>query len=273
MSDPLFTDLIRDTERLTWKPAEEVRELGRRRTRRTRIGTGLAAFVAVVAVAGGAVGLNGRPDASRPPILPATESPAPSVPPPSAAPASTPSSSPSSSSPSSAPSVNRPESIPAAAMLQTADLPSGFRAAGTDLDGDWSLEAVTIFCEKPGPAITPGEVARRGAVFRTGSGSEGISVIQRVTRHSGGNAAAAMDKTRNLVTGCRMVRAGDSLTILATGLGGDESLLAGAEIERRRGQWLLVREGDLVSQLWLPQDTTEAEAREYAARVAERLGG
>ena len=163
MPDPLFSDLIRDTGRLTWQPAEEVRELGRRRTRRIRLATGLAAFVAVAAVAGGAVALNGRPDASRPPILPATESP----------------------TPSSAP------------VLRAADLPSGFRAYGRDLDGDWSLEAVAASCREPGPAITPGEVARRGAVFRTSRGPDGVSIIQRVTRHSGSNAAAAMGRTRS----------------------------------------------------------------------------
>ncbi len=262
MPDPLFTDLVRDTERLTWAPAEQVRALGRRRTRRTRIAAGVAGFVAVAAIAGGAVALTGRPDAAPPPILPATGSPAP---PPSSSPQSTPPS----SRPRSSSSPSRPATaVPAAALLQPPDLPAGFRRDGADLGGDWSLEAVTIFCEKPGPAITPGEVARRGAVFRSGT----TSVVQRVTRHAPGNAAAAMDRARDLVTGCVPARAGDSLSIVATDLAGDESLLAGARIEGYRSRWLLVRRGDLVSQVALPDDVTTDEAREYARRVAARLG-
>lgn len=281
MPDPLFADLYRETEHLSWAPTEQVRRRGRQRTRRTRIAAGLACVVAVAVVATGAAALAGRPDAA-PPIPPATESPAP-APPPSTGPsrtatptptgpsgAATPSQTPTGPVGTPSTSNSRPStdsSIPAAAMLQLADLPTGFRAMGNDLDGDWSLESVTIYCRDRSPLITVGEVARRGAVFD--SPTDGI--IQRVTRHSGGNAATSMDRVSQLVTGCVPYREGDSLSILGTGLGGDESLLVGSLIEGQPSRWLFVRQGDLVAQVSLDSATTPTEARRYAHAVAERL--
>jgi hypothetical protein len=151
-------------------------------------------------------------------------------------------------------------------MLQLADLPEGFWFTGGDIDGDWPLESVTIYCRGESPSITPGEVARRGAVFD----SPTAGIIQRVTRHSAGNAATAMDRVRQ-VADCVPHRPGDSVSILAEGLGGEESLLVGSVIEGHQKRWLFVRQGDLVAQVWLDSETTPAEARRYARPVADRL--
>ncbi|MFC3503396.1 hypothetical protein ACFOOK_20815 [Micromonospora krabiensis] len=279
MPDQLFTDMLRDTRDLTWAPTEQVRRRGRQRTRRTRIVAGLAGVVAVAVVAAGAVAFAGGPDPA-PPIPPATGSPTPTPSPtPSTAPSATGSPTPTGSpstegTPSSPPKTSgRPtggstdRSIPAAAMLQLADLPAGFRNSGSDLDGDWTLESVTIYCAGRSPSITPGEVARRGATFD----SPTSSMIERVTRHSGGNAATAMDRVRDLVTGCRPERAGDSLSIVATGLAGDESLMVASSISGHQSHWLFVRQGDLVAQVWLAEQPSPDEAKPYARKVANRL--
>jgi hypothetical protein len=152
-------------------------------------------------------------------------------------------------------------------MLRLADLPEGFRLRGSNLDGDWSLEAATTRCRNESPLITPGEVARRGIVFD----SPTTTIIERVTRHSGGNAARAMDRVRQLVTDCVPIRQGISLSILAEGLGGEESLLVDSVTEGHGSQWLFVRQGDLVAQVWLKSDTTPVQARQYARPVADRL--
>lgn len=278
MPDPLFSDLCRDTERLSWAPTDEVQDRGRRRTRRTRMATGLAAVAAVTVVAAGAVALAGRPDGA-PPALPATKAPAstatPSTPPSpslSASPRPGPPSVGASSRPPEAGNSTRPANtdpaVPRAAMLQAADLPDGSRLTGTDLDGDWTLEAASIFCSNRSPALLPGEVGRRGAVFDSPDGA----IIQRVTRHSGSNAARAMNRVREMVTACRPYRQGDEFRVVAEGLGGAESVLVGSRIEGQAGRWLFVRQGDLVAQVSLFADITESAARQnFAKPVAARL--
>jgi len=267
MPDPLFADLYRETEHLTWAPTEQVRRCARQRTRRTRIVASLAGVVAVAVVATGAAALADRPDGPAP-ISPVTGTPTPSsVPSPSPTTGATPSDAPPTTTGEQPSSPTIDPAIPAAATLQLADLPNGFRLTGSDLDGDWSLESVTIYCRNESPSITPGEVARRGAVFD----SPTANITQRVTRHSGSNAATSMDRVRKLVTGCVPHREGDSLSILAEGLGGDESLLVGSVIEGRQNRWLFVRQNDLVAQVWLDSETTPAEARRYTQPVADRL--
>ncbi|MEU8295739.1 hypothetical protein AB0C04_00420 [Micromonospora sp. NPDC048909] len=274
MPDQLFTDLYRDTENLTWAPTDQVRRRGRQRTRRTRMAAGLAGIVAVALVATGAVALAGGPDAT-PPFPPATDSPTPtpsSTPSRAADPTPSSSGSPTGRAPSSpaagtggpsAPSVE----IPAAAMLQPADLPKGFTSADKTPDGDWTLASVTIYCRHQSPSLAVRQVADRDRVFD----SPTDSMIQRVTRHSGSGAASSMDRVREQVADCDPHRPDDSLSILAEGLGGDESLLVGSLIEGKPSRWLLVRQGDLVAQLRMDSATTPAEARGYARKVADRL--
>ena len=89
MPDQFFADIYRDTEHLTWAPSEQVRERGRRRTRRTRIAATLAGAVAVAVIATGAVALADGQDGAPTPVLPATGSPSP-APDPSATPTPSP---------------------------------------------------------------------------------------------------------------------------------------------------------------------------------------
>ncbi|MFI7072704.1 hypothetical protein [Micromonospora sediminicola] len=275
MPDPIFSGLYQDTEHLIWTPTDQVRRRGRQRARRTRIAAGLAAAVAVGVVATGVVALAGPPEKTAPPVPPATVEPTTPTPTPSPSRSAepTPSGSPSRTTPSApaatsgTPSARPPSrAVPAAAMLQLADLPTGFTRT-TTVDGDWSLESVTIYCGNESPSLQVGQVASRSVQFDSPSDW----IVQRVTRHSGTSAATVMQRVRQLVTGCAPARSGDSLTILAESLGGDDALLVGSEIEGTPSRWLVVRRGDLVAQLRVDHQTTPAEARRTASSVADRL--
>lgn len=276
MPDPIFAELYRDTEQLTWESTEQVRRLGLRRTRRTYLAAGLASAAAVAVVAVGAIAVAGRPDAA-PPLPPATNAPDPSTPP---APTSSvrPDSSLAPTSPTTTPSSSVPPTrrstagtpsaaIPTAAMLRVADLPSGFRADGSDLDGDWSFNAgVSAHCDNEGWS-TPRERALRGAVFR---GTVEQTVIERVERHSEETAKSTMAAIRQLVAGCGPGVSGKRLTLFDSSLAGDESLLIGVADERSGARWLFVRQGDLLAQVWL-KGVDAAEDPRIAQRAAARL--
>ncbi|QGN50620.1 hypothetical protein GKC29_04950 [Micromonospora sp. WMMC415] len=152
-------------------------------------------------------------------------------------------------------------------MLQPDDLPDGFAATESDLDGDWSLESVTIYCTNRSPSLLVGEVGRRGMEYN----SPTEIILERVTRHSGDDAVTVMANVRQLVRGCDLLPPDSSISILAEGLGGADSLLVGAEIDGIPNRWLFVRQGDLVAQLDLEYQTTEADARPVARKVAARL--
>ncbi|NJP30466.1 hypothetical protein HCJ94_00270 [Micromonospora sp. HSS6-12] len=152
-------------------------------------------------------------------------------------------------------------------MLQLADLPEDFRSLRSDVGGDWPLESVASHCRDTSPPLLVGEVDRRDVRYD----SQTDVLIERVTRHSGDAAATVMDNARRLVAACVPNRPGDSLTVLAEGLGGVESLLVGSVVGGEPGRLLLVRRGDLVAQIRLDGRATRAEARSYARAAASRL--
>ncbi|MEU8386569.1 hypothetical protein [Micromonospora sp. NPDC048842] len=277
MPDQPFVDLFRDTEHLSWAPTTQVRERGLRRARQTRIAAALAAVVAVALVAAGAVALASGREGAPTPVLPATGSPTPTPTPSptSAAPrpsttSTTPATPPSSPSRTSGrPSAGSTNpAIPAAAMLRLSDLPVGFTMAEDDIDGDWSLESVSIYCREAPSGTSSRRLAQRTVSFD----SPTDRMIQRVVRFSIRDAAREMDAVRALFTDCKPRGATSSMSVLADGLGaGDESLLVGSDIEGVRSRWLVVRQGDLVAQVALDMDTTPKEALRYARPVAQRL--
>ncbi|MFD2766381.1 hypothetical protein [Micromonospora eburnea] len=280
MPDPLFSTLRQETEHLIWAPVEQVRRRGRQRTRRTRIAAVLASAAAVAVVASGVVALAGRPDAAPPPLPPATVVPSAPTPTPDRTADPTPTGDPTSSrtTPSSPPAdsggpANQTSSrtpsraVPAAATLQLADLPHGFTMSQGKGAGDWTLESATIYCDNRLPPLAVGVVATRFVQFD----SPTDWLVERVTRHSGTGAATSMQRVRRMATDCVPARSGDSLSIMAEGLGGADSVLVGGEIEGIPSRWLFVRQGNLVAQLRLDHQTTPAEARHYAKLVAPRL--
>ncbi|MFI7662663.1 hypothetical protein ACIBTW_27665 [Micromonospora parva] len=276
MPDQFFADIYRDTEQLTWAPTEKVRERGRRRTRQTKIAATLAGAVAVALIATGAVALAGGREAAPTPVLPATGSPTPTpAPPATSAPPSPPPTSTTPTTPAAPPSSTsgRPSAgttdpaIPAAAMLRLSDLPAGFTMTTGDVDGDWSVESVSIYCRELPSRASHGRIAQRTVSYD----SPTTGMVQQVVRYSGGNAARDVDRIRAMFTGC-VTGSTSSLSVLADGLGaGDESLLVGSDIEGVPSRWLVVRQGDLVAQLTMDMNSGPEDARQYARRVAQRL--
>ncbi|MEU4398555.1 hypothetical protein [Micromonospora orduensis] len=279
MPDQPFIDLFHDTEHLTWAPTDQVRERGRRRTRRTRIAASLAGVVAVGVVATGAVALAGGREGAPTPVLPATGSPTPtpsSSPTPSPSPSATPSTRNTPGAPPSSPSATSgaatkgPVSadIPAQALLRASDLPSGYRAGGSDLlDGEWSFGyTVSITCAAT-PDRSPKERAERSAGFSKPGGS---SVIERVQRYSLEGAKATMTFWAQRVTQCEPEDERYSLSTVDSGFAGDGSLLIRSDGPAMVDYTLFVRQGDLVAEIRLG-NLTESEARRLAQRAADRL--
>ncbi|MEV0004451.1 hypothetical protein AB0H28_19510 [Micromonospora sp. NPDC050980] len=134
-------------------------------------------------------------------------------------------------------------------------------------DGDWSLEFISQFCVNESPSLDVRQVASRSVAFDSPSDW----LVERVTRHSGTSAATVMQRVRQLVTGCEPMASGDSLSIVAESLGGDDAVLVGSEIGGTPSRWIFVRQGDLVAQMRLDHQTTPAEARGTVSSVASRL--
>ncbi|GGS00926.1 hypothetical protein GCM10010169_51990 [Micromonospora fulviviridis] len=273
MPDQLFSDLYRDTDRLTWAPVEEVRRRGRQRTRRARVAGVLAVAVAVGVLTSGAAVLAGHRDAT-PPLPPATVVPSTPGADPTVSPTPSAESSPSpdaqsSRRPTGGTPSSRPPSraIPAGATLQLADLPPGFAMSQGRIKVDWTLESAAVSCENRLPALSVGALADRFAVFD----SPTAWLAERVTRHSQADAVTSMKRVRRIVADCVPARPDDSLSILAEGLGGDDGVLVGGEIKGIPSRWLFVRQGDLVAQLRLDHQATPDEARHFAKLVADRL--
>ncbi|MEH0822001.1 MULTISPECIES: hypothetical protein [unclassified Micromonospora] len=282
MPDPLFADLYRDTEHLSWAPTEQVRRRGRQRTRRTRIAASLASVVAVAVVAGGVAALAGGPDAAPLPVTPGTGSPTPT-----STPTSTPSTTPGPNRSPSAPSrpdgasssrppqtSSRPTTaaadpaIPTAAMLQNGDGPAGYRVSGGDIDGDWNLAFSAAGCTRADhPLFRLDARAERG---RRLSGGPDRMVLQRVERLSSRDADRYLGLVRDRVDSC----GGGSvtLTVVASGFAGEESVLVRARYTSGgESLHLFVRQGDLVSELWQKGLTDLAASRELGRDAARRL--
>ncbi len=273
MPDQFFADIYRDTEHLTWAPSEQVRERGRRRTRRTRIAATLAGAVAVAVIATGAVALADGQDGAPTPVLPATGSPSP-TPDPSATP--TPSPPKASRTPVAPPSTpsrtsGRPSAgttdpaIPASALLQASDVPSDWRGQAPSSEGDSSFAFSTGGCEPSNHQLFRlNPRAQRGIVFVQG---QIAPLDETVTRYSAGDAARYLGAVRDRAERCGGPEV--KITVLAEDLAGTQSVLVRVEHHGDAvTHYLFVRVGDLTAELTVAD---RAAATEYAPKVADRL--
>ncbi|MGI5212721.1 hypothetical protein [Plantactinospora sp. CA-290183] len=272
MPDPLFDPLYRDTEHLSWAPTADVRLRGRQRAVRQRV-TMLAAgsVVAIAASLGALVALPGSDSGPTPPDVIATPpTPSTSAPTPSAGPTAT--ATPSGTTPPTTPSrtadsgdagepADRGDpdpAIPAAAMLQVSDLPSGFRIIEPEFEGDGSLGFFSTVCGNDWTSGGP-DTAERKRFFA----AEGTGIDQRVNRYPRTVAQRYMSALRADVQGCRDAE----LTIADQGFAGQESMLV---LSGDNG-WILVRQGDLLTEITVDNGSDTAEARRLGARAAQRL--
>jgi hypothetical protein len=276
MSDPLET-AIRALQGQEppggFAPAAAVRRRGTRRTYRQLV----AAAVAVLAVAGGTVAwAAGRADRRGPDVI---ESPTPTVsgtPSPSATPSPTPS-----GSPSPAP----PVALTPAMFLTAADLGPGRWTIGQSSDyraDSWPWKEL---CQPYRPADYPSLAKRVQADWRDFSRTGGSGAgLQTIERYAPGIGSRNLDDVRARLRGCAGLQTPDPRignlplrwSLVADGFAGDDAVLAKAEAFPDSGPTLVryvvaVRVGDLVSNVWLDNGSTEAGARDLAAKAAARL--
>ncbi|HEX5594823.1 MAG TPA: hypothetical protein VFX61_02210 [Micromonosporaceae bacterium] len=233
----------------------------RRRVQASAI-TGLAALVIaapMVAYAAVAPEKNAPPPALSSPGLTRSPFPSPTVSPSASSSAST--------SPPSSPATE-PSHIPAAAMLQVADLPSRFKPESKNSHSNSSFASTTIYCPAGGPTTVPPPVIDRRAREFVGGMDEPLA--QTVTRYAPAAAAQVLAAVPVQVMHCD---SGPNIeqSIVDRNFAGDESLLVYTKIGSTENLHIFVRQGGLVTEIWQKGLTDRDEARRLAQRAAQRL--
>ncbi|WP_422772842.1 hypothetical protein ACN28C_07600 [Plantactinospora sp. WMMC1484] len=280
MPDHLFQNLYRDTEGLRWATADQVRERGRKRARRQAV-TGVVVVIALViagsagvvtALAGSATPPDRSDVVATPPSTTSPATPSPSAAPPSGTPSAGPSTTAGRNS-STAPSggSGTPSDadrtgggteggvrVPGAVMLQVSDLPPGYRVYVPEFEGDWQLNFFSFLCDDwsaNGPAL-----AYRERYFR----SAPLGMQQRTERHGQTAASEYISRLRASVRGCPEA----GLEIADEDFAGDDSMFV--VLDDAHG-WIIVRRGDLVTEIAVDVTSDGAQVRRLAGRAATRL--
>lgn len=282
MPDQAFRSLFAETENVRWEPMSQVRVRARHRT--IAQSATVAGIIALALVSGGVAVAQVRQGPVTPPV--ATSSPSPSEPSPSSAPFK-PSPAPSapalppSTSPTAplttnpVPSPTSPESSPpvtgitSAMMLRPQDVGSGYTVVPTS-GGDWTFEfnASALSCPR---GSKPNTVAERERTLRKGEPQDENFVIQHTGRYVAGKAAQYLDDIRERVTSCSP-REGQSVRIAAQGFAGDESVLV--VFDHGGGflaKILLVRKGDVLTEIYTKPTRSDAANRELGRKAASRF--
>lgn len=271
MPDPLFDGLYREVDKLRWPRSEEMRRRGHRAFVRRRVTMAAATVLAVLAggvLTGQALGVEGTPPpaATEPPAV----SPSPSGPAsPSAA--LSPSSDPSPSAPDSEdPPTASPDTAPlASAMLRVEDFPGAWEREPNRVgDGDWSFafSASAVCSERLQRPVASVDILDQA--YR----SESQTVIQRVERYAAGDAERYLQFVRTQVEECDSFRSSDGLTIQDEGFAGAESVLVRTVFAGVRSEYIFVRQGDLVTEVWA-KTAFDSFGVPLAQRAADRLCG
>ena len=272
MPDQAFNSLFAETENVRWEPMNQVRVRARRRT--AAQAATVAGIVAVALVSGGVAVAQNRQHPVTPPV--ATPSPAPSTPStPSPAPSVAPSTPVAPSSPSSTPPSTTSKSSPpvtgvtSAMMLRPQDAGSGYRVVAAS-EGDWIFEfnAAVLDCPR---GTRPEPAAERERALRKGEPQDENFVLQHTGRYAPGRAAQYLDGIRERVSSCSPGE-GRSVRIAAEGFAGDESVLV---VFDHGGGFLaknvLVRKGDVLTEVYTKPARSDAANRELGRRAAARF--
>lgn len=272
MPDPLFQNLFNVADTVKWAPTAVVRDQARRRTRRVRV-TAVAAAVVVVGVISGGVAMaqlvravDPQPGASRPaaqstPSSPPPPSPSNPVPPPSAV--------------STSPTGSEGTTITDALFLQPGDVGPGYRQVfGGQGSGDWTFEFSTSVLRCQPPASTgPQPITRRDQTLSRGTPQAEDSLTQYVARYRPGDAARYLDQIRTRVSACEP-GSGKSIKVGAQRFAGQDALLI--EVNYGAGfttKHVLVRQGDLLTEVFTKPEPSSAAAQELGRKAALRLCG
>ncbi|GAB2605435.1 hypothetical protein Aab01nite_00060 [Paractinoplanes abujensis] len=247
MPDRTFNSLYAETEHTPWEAVEDVR---RRARRRSTVRAGVVGAVVAIGLVSGGVALGW--DDSPPQPSPAASATSPAPPPSTSRP-----------SPEETPAAD----LTPAMMLQPADVGPGYLPADGSGDGDWGFEfnAAALGC----PAGSkPDAIAGRERALRKGPD---VYVLQETTRFTDGGAGAYLDGVRERVSNCE-TPAGQSVRIAGRNFAGDESLL----VVFRYGddfvtQIVLVREGEVLTEIFSEPNPDESVSRSLGRKAAARL--
>lgn len=268
MPDQLFQKLLDETADTRWQTFDDLRGRALRR-RRTRVALVATAAVVTIAAATGGVAAT-RPDGAPPP----GPGSSPSVQPPSTDP--TPSNPPTTPPPTRAtPSRTGGDAAPIGDLfLRPADVGPGYRTnSGGISGGDWTFEfsASALRCAETGPPVRAAESTDR--FLSRGAPEAGDRLGERISRYGEGDAARAMARVRERVAACAPA-GGQSITVTDRDFAGQEALLVAVDHGGGyRTNHVLVRQGDLVAELFVKPAWDRAALRGLGRVAAARLCG
>jgi hypothetical protein len=266
MPDPLFKDLFTETQQLRPPPVTQVQARGRQLARRRRLEVAAAVLVLAVPVGLGiAVAVSNAQRNGTEPAVVVSSGPTPTV---SPTPAPTASSTPASTQ-SSIKSSPRVTGITSAMMLRPSDVGAGYAEVATG-DGDWTFEFNASVFNCPS-GFDPDPVAERQRDFRKGQPQDENTVIQHTGRYPSGQAARYLDGIRQRVSSCTPTGS-QSVSIAAEGFAGDEAVLVvfdhgGGALSKN----VLVRKGDVLTEIWSKQTRSDSANRELGRNAAARF--
>jgi hypothetical protein len=228
-----------------------------------------AAGVAVLAIAGGVVIWVASQADRRAPAV--TISPSPSTP--------------ASPSPSATSPVPRPAAITSAMFLTAADLGPGRWVIDQSSDQRADTWPWQDLCQPYRRADYPSLARRAEKDWRDIGRTDGSKVrIQIIERYQPGVGPRNLDDVRARLRDCAGLQGTDPVvgndpmrwTAVANGFAGDDAVLAKNEMYPQgapvRAYFVVaVRVGDLVTSIWLDPGTSEATARDIAAKAAAHL--
>ena len=113
----------------------------------------------------------------------------------------------------------------------------------------------------------PSPVAERYRAFR--NGPENL-VVQHTGRYTGDKAATYLDAIRERLDDCKPMNGG-AVRVAASGFAGDQSLLVVFNIGGAEARSLLVREGDVLTEVFAKPVRGDAALKELGSRAAARL--
>jgi hypothetical protein len=249
MPEPMFERLYREATKMNWQPTEVIQRQGRRRAVRQRVALAAGAFAAVVLVATTAAVLSGRLTVA--PIDPGHTTP------------------PSTQVTTSAPAPVPVTTVPVDAMLQPAD--TGIATVDDEPRGeDWVIEIAGVgYCPTKPPYVDVTPVSTRSRSF---SDTEEHYVLQTVAAFPAGDAERKFAWLRGAVLACASYTSDVAMTVkvLAESFAGDASMLVEVSSSKGRFQHLLVREGNLLTEVEAnPPDQTGSTV--LGQRAAEHL--
>jgi hypothetical protein len=172
--------------------------------------------------------------------------------------------------PTPSPSEVEPTDIPAAALLQSSDVPITYHYAGEFILGDAGFIASAAYCQpEPLPnSLVPATPTAVGGAYYAAEAStpeEPRFLAEVVGRYMTADAASYMDKIRAAVDYC-----GAAWIVAAESFAGEESLV----VEYANGpsvtSFIFVRTGNLIAEIWQhPADS--AQAIQIGRNAADRL--